>query len=171
MALKKRLATLIGLTLVTSCGPMDTPPEEGDRMESGNPFVGTWILVSWEAQTAEGNTVYPFGEDAAGWIMYDGGRNMSAHLMRRDRPQFSTDNPLGGTDGEIKAAYNGYVAYCGTYTVQKDAHTITHSVEGASFPNWVGSEQVRHFEFSGDRLTLSTPPIAGTSHMLVWRRR
>ena len=140
-------------------------------MAAENSFVGMWKLVSWEAQTPEGNSVHPFGEDAAGWIMYDGKGNMSVHLMRRDRPQFATDNPLGGTAEEIEAAYNGYIAYCGTYTVQEDDHTVTHSLEGASFPNWIGSEQLRHFEFSGDKLTLSTPPIAGNSHVLIWEMK
>jgi len=66
-------------------------------MEAENSLVGTWKLVSWEAQTAEGNTVHPFGENAAGWIMYDGEGNVSVHLMRRDRTQLSTDDPFGGT--------------------------------------------------------------------------
>ncbi|NER25381.1 MAG: lipocalin-like domain-containing protein [Symploca sp. SIO1C2] len=142
-------------------------------MEFGNLFVGTWILMSWEAQTAEGKTIYPFGEDATGWLMYDGEGNMSVNLMRRNRPKFSTDDPSGGTVEEIKGAYKGYLAYCGRYTIQEENLTITHSLDCALFPNWVGSLQLRHFEFSEDRLTLtlSTPPIAGKSHMLVWRKK
>lgn len=160
---------VVALAVATSCG-QETTPEKKDRMETRNPFVGTWALVSWEAQTEKGDTEHPFGKDAAGWIMYDGEGNMSVNVMRRGRPHFSTDDPAGGTAEEIEAAYNGYLAYCGTYTVQESTRTITHSLKGSLFPNWVGSELVRHFEFSEDKLTLSTPPIAGSTHVLVWRR-
>jgi hypothetical protein len=90
-------------------------------MKSWSSFVATWILVSWEAHTPEGDTVHPFGEDAAGRIMYDGEGNMSVHLMHRDRPHFSIGSPLGGTAEEIEAAYNGYLAYYGTYKIQENA--------------------------------------------------
>jgi hypothetical protein len=43
-----------------------------------------------------------------------------------------------------------------------------------SFPNWVGSEQTRHFEVTGVRLVLRTPPIAVGGRLLVheflWQR-
>ena len=42
--------------------------EKENQMEEENSLVGIWKLASWEAQTAEGNTVHPFGENAAGWI-------------------------------------------------------------------------------------------------------
>ena len=135
-----------------------------------NRFVGTWRLVSWEAETRDGQRVHPFGEDAEGWIMYDASGNVSVHLMRRERPRFVSEDPLGGTAEEIEAAFSGYLAYCGRYTVHNDAGTINHSLRGASFPNWVGSEQLRHFEFAAGTLTLRTPPIAEMSHVLTWRR-
>jgi hypothetical protein len=42
------------------------------------------------------------------------------------------------------------------------------------YPNWIGTDQKRFFEFSGDRLTLKTPPFqqAGDQQILilVWER-
>ncbi len=50
---------------------------------------------------------------------------------------------------------------------------ITH-VNGASSPNWIGSNQVRHYDFNGDRMTLSTPPmlVGGKKRVgkLIWER-
>jgi hypothetical protein len=47
-----------------------------------------------------------------------------------------------------------------------------HHVQASLFPNWVGVSQERFFEFNGERLVFSTPPlqVAGkqqTSH-LIW---
>jgi hypothetical protein len=53
---------------------------------------------------------------------------------------------------------------------------VRHSVQLSLFPNWVGTVQVRTWDLddSGDRLTLTSPPIAvsGTTRMqrLTWRR-
>jgi hypothetical protein len=49
-----------------------------------------------------------------------------------------------------------------------------HHVEAGLFPNWIGADQEHLFEFSGDRLSLSTSPylvsgIQQTGHM-VWER-
>jgi Lipocalin-like domain len=47
-------------------------------------------------------------------------------------------------------------------------------VELSLFPNWVGSDQQRSVELSGDRLILSARPLllAGTQQVpcLVWER-
>ena len=56
---------------------------------------------------------------------------------------------------------------------EKDG-TIVHHVEGASFPNLMGSDQRRTFVLEGNRLTLSTPPILAnrrtSTYVLVWER-
>src|SRR5438552_1416906 len=69
---------------------------------------------------------------------------MSAHVMRNDRPLFATKDPARGTDVEVRAAFEGYVSYFGTYTIDPQTQTVTHHVRGASFPNWIGS--VRFFQ-------------------------
>ena len=84
---------------------------------------------------------------------------MAVHLMQPDRPPFTANDIRRGTDPEIRAAFNGYVGYYGTYTVVPASGTVAHHLRGASYPNWVGSDQVRHYRFEGSRLTLSTPPI------------
>lgn len=66
------------------------------------------------------------------------------------------------------------IAYFGRYEVNEAAETVTHHVTGCTFPNWIGSEQTRHFAFTDQRLTLSTPPIlaggATLRGILVWER-
>ena len=68
----------------------------------------------------------------------------------------------------------GYIAYYGTYTIDRSRGVVTHHVEGGLFPNWVGGIQVRQFRLEGDRLTLTPPPIRfggeETTTVLVWER-
>ncbi len=122
-------------------------------------FIGTWKLVSIEFRRSDGQLTYPMGRDAVGIIMYDANGHMSVNIMRPDRQAFATGDQLKGTPMEIKSAFEGFVAYYGVYEVNQENGTVTHHVEGSLFPNWVGSAQRRFFEFSGNRLTLSTAPI------------
>ncbi|HEV2132168.1 MAG TPA: lipocalin-like domain-containing protein [Longimicrobiaceae bacterium] len=137
-------------------------------------LVGTWSLVSWESRSPEGEVTHPFGADAAGRLNYDAAGNMAVHLMRPGRPPFATEDQFGASAEEAQRAFNGYFGYFGTYTVQESQGTVTHHVEAASPPNWIGTDQLRYFQIAGDTLTLSTAAIAlageGTSHVLVWRR-
>ena len=121
-------------------------------------FVGSWKLLSCEARSSNGEVNYPLGRNPFGLIMYDSGGTMSVLIMRRNRPKFASDNRWGGTSEEIEAAFEGFIAYCGTYEVNEETGTVTHHVEGSSFPNEEGTDKVRFFKFSGDQLSLSTPP-------------
>jgi hypothetical protein len=122
-------------------------------------FVGTWNLVSFESRQSDGQIIHPFGRDVVSVISYDVRGNMSVQLMRSDRPAFATSDFQKGAPVETKAAFEGFLAYFGTYEIDEEEGTVTHHVKGSSFPNWVGSDQVRFFEFSGNRLRLRTPSI------------
>ncbi|KPK73241.1 hypothetical protein AMJ87_02320 [candidate division WOR_3 bacterium SM23_60] len=104
--------------------------------------------------TSKGETIYPYGENLFGMLIYTPSGHMSVLLMHPDRKKFTSDDPLAGASEEIKEAYEGFDAYCGTYTFDKEKGAVTHHIEGSKFPNWVGSDQVRYFEFSDDRLLL-----------------
>src|SRR6059036_2134898 len=61
--------------------------------QSGPSLLGTWRLVSYEARDPEGRVQYPLGENVSGLLVYDGGGNMSAHVMRNDLPLFAAKDP------------------------------------------------------------------------------
>jgi hypothetical protein len=137
-------------------------------------LVGTWRLVSYEARASSGETKYPFGQDVVGQLFYDADGNMSAHLMRVDRPTFASNDSGAGTDAEVRAAFEGHVSYFGAYTVDPSTRTVIHHVRGASYPNWIGHKQVRSYRIDGPHLMLSTPPISyrgeSLEFVLVWER-
>jgi hypothetical protein len=99
---------------------------------------------------------------------------MAAQIMRPGRPPFASGDRQRGTDAEVRAAHDGYLAYWGTWDVDPARGTVTHHVRGSLFPNWVGQDQVRAFTLDGDRLTLRTPPLRQGGRevvgVLAWER-
>jgi Lipocalin-like domain len=87
---------------------------------------------------------------------------------------FASGDQEDGTVEELTAAFKGYAAYYGTYSVDELAGVITHHVDASMFPNWVGTDQRREAVLEGSRLTLSTrlPWHEGKEWLfrLVWRR-
>jgi len=143
-------------------------------MDSIPDLIGTWRLVSYEAHTSSGEARYPLGQDVLGQLSYDAGANMSAHVMRTDRPMFASNHPGSGTDAEVRSAFEGHVSYFGTYTVDPGARTVIHHVRGASYPNWIGHDQIRYYRIDGPHLVLSAPPILdrgeALEYILTWKR-
>jgi hypothetical protein len=94
--------------------------------------------------------------------------------MRVDRPTFGSDDSGSGTDMEVRGAFEGHLSYFGTYTIDPSARTVTHHVLGASYPNWMGHDQIRYYRIDGSRLVLSTPPILfrgeSLEYILTWER-
>ena len=136
--------------------------------------VGTWKLVSYETVTPAGVKTYPLGEDAVGLLIYQPSGRMSVQFMRRDRPRFTSGDAWRGTLEEEKAAFEGFFSYAGRYTVDAMGGTVTHHIEICSAPNYVGTDVVRTFTVSGNRVSLRTPQrqLAGqtSSSTLIWER-
>jgi hypothetical protein len=105
--------------------------------------------------------------------MYTENGYMSVSLMSANRPRIISAHSIrDGTSEEKLAAYDTYISYSGKYEVQ--GNKVIHHVEVSLFPNWGGMDQVRFFEFDGNRLSLSTPPLllAGKQKTakLIWER-
>jgi hypothetical protein len=109
-----------------------------------------------------------------GQLFYDVHGNMSAHVMRVDRPIFASDDSGSGTDAEVRAAFEGHSSYFGTYTIDPSARRVTHHVRGASYPNWMGHDQIRYYRVDGSHLVLSTPAILfrgeSLEYIVAWER-
>jgi hypothetical protein len=138
-------------------------------------FIGAWRLVSIEAKGPNSEAMTQrYGAKPVGYIIYTADGRMSAQLMRPDRARFASDEFEQATTEEAKAAFDGYMNYFGTYTVNEKEGFVTHHVEGSLFPNYVGTEQKRFFELSGDQLVLKPPPrqINGETQTLriTWQR-
>jgi hypothetical protein len=137
-------------------------------------FIGTWRLVSAEARLADGTVIYPYGRSPLGRLSYDAAGYMSAQLTHSERSAFAIADKARGTPQEVQSAIETYESYYGTYAVDETEQVVVHHVTGSLLPNWTGADQVRFYEFEGDRLTLRTAeiPYGGTQlvGVLVWKR-
>ena len=144
-------------------------------MKTTDRFAGTWRLLACEGRWSDGRVTHPYGENPHGLLMYDGRGIFAGQIMARGRPPFVTGNLLKGSDDEVRAAFEGYLAYYGSYSVDEANELMVHEVEGSFFPNWIGDRQIRTYEFTDDgKLRLSTMPIKGSradlTVVLLWER-
>lgn len=134
-------------------------------------FVGAWKLVAIEGRQVT-------RRDRIGLLMYDTTGHMAVQIMPPDRPKFASADRRQGSQEEIKAAFAGYTAYFGPYEVNEADGVVTHHLEGSIFPNEVGRDNIRYYEFSGDRLTLipttmvdgKLTPKSSATVRLIWER-
>ncbi|HUG15348.1 MAG TPA: lipocalin-like domain-containing protein [Thermomicrobiales bacterium] len=136
-------------------------------------LLGTWRLVSVEFIGDDGEMTYPFGPDATGLLMYSADGHMSAVLMQQGRGSFdgmAVRRHLSDvSDAAVRAAYEGYVSYCGTWTVDEGHGTVTHHVTESLNPAEVGRDNVRAYTLDGNRMRLE--PVGGPVRAVItWER-
>jgi hypothetical protein len=113
-------------------------------------------MVSYEFKGPDGPVPHAWGKDPIGIAIIDKSGYMSVQIMRRDRPLLAGKS---STPETIKAAFQGYTAYFGPYTVNEKEGTFTTRVEGAVIPDWVGGEQFRYAEVTDTQIVFRTPPV------------
>jgi hypothetical protein len=142
--------------LLASPGCVSVPSSHSRTERIVEPsLVGTWKLAElWELD-AEGKRVYRFGEHPRGYIVYDSTGHVFVGFMRD--PPVSPDGFRESLppSNELKSqAWDAYGGYFGTYTVDWAAKVVTHHVEGALNPKYVGSDERRPFTLEGNRFII-----------------
>jgi Lipocalin-like domain len=134
-------------------------------------IVGAWTLTSLVLDQ-DGKKSEPYGPGAKGTTMYTSSGRTAVVIVRADLPKFAANNRTQGTAEENKAAVAGSIAYFGTFDVNEADKTLTVHVEGSTFPNWVGTDQKRTVEFSGDEMKwINKAPSMGQGVATVtWKR-
>ncbi len=157
---------LAALLMWTGCVRTQSESEIRDCL------VGTWKLVSTEQLLTDGTSrPYPqYGPNGKGFLMYSRDGYMCADLVNPDRSKWGDpDNPT--TEEKIKAV-DGTFAYCGRYEIDIKKQCIIHLPEVATNPGYVGSRQIRPYEFVDGRLVLSdSSTIPGVVRWkIVWEK-
>ena len=141
-------------------------------LASDSPLVGTWKLISATSTSPDGK-VDPevYGAAPHGYISYTEDGHMMVLFTFSDRPNLN-GSWISAPEAERAQAFATVLGYGGTYSV--DGNTVTHHVTVATDPNRVGESLSRTFKIAGDRITLTTPPIAlletANVYTLVWER-
>jgi hypothetical protein len=117
-----------------------TLTRSGDRA----PLVGLWRLREFAREyQATGEREYPMGNTPTGYILFLPEGRMAVVITAEGRKAPTTDQDRVGL-------FNSLVAYTGPYRVDGEKWITT--VEVSANPAWVGTEQTRAFQISGDRL-------------------
>src|SRR5450432_605241 len=142
-------------------------------------FAGAWRLVS-----VDGNPpgLAGFYDRPTGMIVYLASGRMAVQIAAKaGRKPFAPFNQgrLSATPEEKAAAFDSYLAYYGTYTVDGQAGTVTHHIEDYSVPGRRGTANIRWFEFRGDDHLVLIPVEDGkggviarkdATYKLFWER-
>jgi hypothetical protein len=141
-------------------------------------FVGAWKLVSIETIRPNGEVIYPFyGKHPHGLIMYDRSGWMSVQIVADPAVTAPTasswEEILAAPQADKAKAFENYYAYCGTWTLDSAAKTVTHHIQDSLRPGERQDDAVRHFELDGDRLILTAKSHEmgeDRERKLVWQR-
>ena len=145
-------------------------PPVNDR-EHIAPFLGSWDLVSFEHVLASGELSTPFGNSPVGSLIYQADGRMSAQLSTDSPTRLASDDSFEATVEEAAGAWRTYFGYWGSFKVDPEERVVVHRVEGSSFPNWIGTEQTRHFHFDGVNRLILEVESASERYTLIWQRR
>lgn len=169
------LFTCLGALIATSgisAQRGDQPLDPAAVRAANVRFAGIWKLVGEETRDATGRIVPP-GPSAnntgrTGYIVYDPAGYMGVTIQWPERPTFAGRQP---TSQEARAAMGTYTSYWGSFAVNDAASVVTHQTFGALSTAMSGTNQVRGFTMSGNRLTLRPPASAnGNQRSLTWER-
>ena len=176
--------TLIGSIIVVACSGAPSVTDSGEPMTEGDApmgaadpkaqFLGTWELARVDRIGSDGEMLPPpepgsfGGEGSLGYLMYDPSGHMSVVLMQGGRQPYVGDDP---TPAEALVAFNSYIAYFGTFSVNEAEGYLTHHLQGDIRPPASSNNNQRFYELTGDDLTLM-PPVgdSGIQLKIAWRR-
>ncbi len=141
--------------------------------ENGS-LVGTWRLVSFVTSDGQGGVRQYWDHRAAGLIIYTSEGLVSAQLYDARRPRLGAVWDRA-SEPAAHAAFIGMASYYGRYSVETARDTVTHAIEGAMSPDWIGTELVRGYRFLGPnrvelRVLTSAEGQVGGNTALVWER-
>lgn len=135
-------------------------------------FIGSWQLIDYVTLLEDGTRIEPLGASPYGIGTYTDAGWMSAHLMRSDRRLLGGARPvLDKLPPDLLAETAAtYIGYAGKFTVDSESRLVTHHVEAAFVPDWVGTDMIREYQFADGVLTLRPLAVGGASSVLRWRR-
>ncbi len=140
--------------------------------EAPNRVAGTWNLIT---ATVENNCVtsYPYGPEPRGRLVFTSDLYFVEFLHDPRIPRFQSNERGGGTDAENRAVMAGSLALYGHYTIDARGNFSGNTVEGSSFPNWIGEVRTTRdlrMEVQGERMIESFQRPGGAKVRLVFER-
>src|SRR5262249_19583553 len=125
------------------------------KSDDASRLIGAWRLVSYEDRSDKGETLYPYGREPRGILMYDAAGSMSIQIMKMPHSHLASGSEDQVAPDEQQTLFDSYIAYFGRYSVDMARGIVTTHVEGDLYDVYVGRDEARPFHFDGDRLVLT----------------
>ena len=144
----------IAASLLIGCATTVPSVAKGGAGSLSSRLVGTWQVMEMVDTDPAGNSQHPYGEHPMGYIVYDATGHMHVQVMRTPATPPFVAGDQKGSEQEVRAAYDGYVAYFGTYRVDEAQSKVIHQVQGSLMPSYTGTDQPRPIKLVGDELII-----------------
>jgi lipocalin-like protein len=156
--------------LLSACALWSTAAVAGSVTQVAS-LAGTWTLVAADVQHPDGSRASDYGAQPKGLLLIDKQGHYSLQLFKAERPAFRSGDKAKGTPEEYESAVMGSSTHFGTLSIEQGRDVIVFHVQGASFPNWEGQEQLRQYELKGSILSYRVAPRPnGDIPISVWRK-
>ena len=156
------------------CLPCHLPAQTDQANSIQQAILGTWKLVSYiREELPSGTKSDVMGAHPSGYINYGRDGRMIVIIVGSGR-----NKPVGtvATPDEAEALIKSMLAYAGTYTIDREAKTVTHHIDISWDQSRTGTDQVRSYKLEGNHITLTTEPSNDpatgkkTVRTLIWER-
>lgn len=132
---------------------------------SRDDLVGVWTLEATYSEDEDGNRTPVLGDDPQGRIIYTADGYMCAMTGRGARALPAE----GANEADKAAAFDSFMTYSGRW--QLSGNVVTHHIDLATDPNWIGTSRERTIDHQGDRMVFSGLAADGvTRAVIIWRR-
>jgi hypothetical protein len=142
---RRQALALTGFIAATRLGAAPSAREQ---------LVGLWQLVGQFNISKEGQQI-PVAERQRGRISWDRSGHVWVLLYNDGRK--APASPLMPTLDEYREMNSGLMTYYGTYDIDEAKQTVTHHLQAAANPSLIGTDLVRRYEFTGNRVALIFP--------------
>jgi hypothetical protein len=139
-------------------------------MSTQDKLYGSWrLLRTFKTVDGEITDRFPLGQSPYGYIHYVPDGRVSVLIAYDGRKPVRDPS----SDAEVAANARKFVAYGGTFTVERDDFVV-HHLDITTLENDRGTDYPRTMEFEGNTLTLGTPvvetPEGRIGMKLVWEK-
>jgi hypothetical protein len=153
---------LLGFFALAS--PVLSTPSAAPQEKVTEKLVGAWRLVSVQGDSPMRKVGY---DHPTGLLVYDRSGWMSVQIAIHGERKPFAKGVSAGTVEEKAEAFDTYLAYYGTYTVDAKEETVTHHLADHSYPGFRGRDNIRWFEFQGDNRVVLIPTEDGKGGMIA----
>lgn len=140
--------------------------------QTPNKVSGTWQMIAATVEV-NGKTSLPYGPEPRGKLVFTTDLHFVEFLHDPRIPRFKSSERGGGTDEENRAVMAGTLALYGRYTVDADGNFSGNTVEGSSFPNWIGDVRTTkelRMVVDGNRMIENFQRPGGAKVAIIWER-